>query len=94
MLDISAENTWEEFHGDDYQHDEHSQRAFFIFGTFTATVEVQISFDQGVTWNTIESGSYTTAPISQTLNLTGAYRLRIGIATGNYTSGTASVQLS
>ena len=65
-----------------------------ITGTWVGTVTLQRSFDEGASW--IDAVSYTT---NQNYNyddgLTNStVRYRIGIKTGNYTSGTANVSLS
>lgn len=67
-----------------------------ITGTFTATINVQRSFDN-LTWADVDSPYIFTAPASTTYydeleNQIVYYR--IGIKTGNYTSGTANVTLS
>jgi hypothetical protein len=65
-----------------------------ITGTWVGTVTLQRSFDEGASW--IDAVNYTT---NQNYNyddgLTNStVRYRIGIKTGNYTSGTANVSLS
>lgn len=70
--------------------------AIVITGTFTATINLQRSFDN-LTWQDVDAPYSWTAPASTTYydeleNQIVYYR--IGIKTGNYTSGTANVTLS
>lgn len=63
--------------------------AITITGTFTATVTLQRSFDDGATWQDVST--YTT--VTSTTLADGLDNqivwYRIGVKTGNYTSGTA-----
>jgi hypothetical protein len=61
-----------------------------IAGTFVGTVTVQRSFDAGSTWANVDdfTGVIETAGYEPV----GA-QYRVGIATGNYTSGTATCTL-
>ena len=60
-----------------------------ISGTFTATVTVQRSYD-GSTWHDVDSW---TAP-SEEVGFEPEYRAyRIGIKSGDYTSGTVEVRI-
>ena len=61
-----------------------------ISGTFTATVTVQRSFDEGATWLDVDNFTASTEEIG--FEPAGC-QYRVGIKTGNYTSGTASVGL-
>ncbi len=63
-------------------------------GTWVATVTLQRSFDEGVSWQT--ATTYTTnATVTFDDGLDNqVVRYRIGIETGNYTSGTAVLSLS
>ena len=81
---ISAENTWS---------DPIEIRGNFdlsIAGTFSATVTVQRSFDGGSTWNDVDT---FTAPIETFGSQPHYAKYRVGVASGNYTSGTADVAL-
>lgn len=63
-------------------------------GTFTATITLQRSFDEGATFEDVET--YTTAgskSLDDGLDNTNVL-YRIGVKTGNYTSGTITVSLS
>ena len=65
-----------------------------ITGTFSATITVQESFDN-VVWTDVSSLNYTTVGVKDAV-LAGTNQknwYRIGIKTGNYTSGTAVVEL-
>jgi hypothetical protein len=66
---------------------------FTISGTFVATVTIQRSFDDGSSW--LDVVSYTTAQSSSYIDgLDNAVALyRIGVKTGDYTSGTANCTL-
>lgn len=71
-------------------------RAFTIniSGTWVATVRVQRSFDEGVSWDDVLSYSgNTTTSYNDGLD-NQVVRYRIGVKTGEYTSGTANVGLS
>lgn len=88
---ITAENTFSpalEF--------DHSSRVFnaSVIDTvvFVATVTVQRSFDGGLNWHDVKQ--YTT-PIQEIGDFTElGVQYRIGVKTGDYTSGTIDVRLS
>lgn len=63
-----------------------------VSGTFTATVTLQRSFDDGTTW--LDVKTYTAG--AQEVGLEPEYGVvyRIGVKTGEYTSGTAVLRLS
>lgn len=69
--------------------------ALNLSGTWTATVTVQRSMNEGVTWQDVTDGLGSATPIAFTTNgifigyepARGAL-YRFGIKTGNYTSGT------
>lgn len=72
------------------------QFAIIITGTWVATVTLQYSVGSPGTWVDATSGSYTTnvaLAYDDTLDNQIIY-YRIGIKTGNYTSGTATASLS
>lgn len=60
-----------------------------ISGTFSATVTIQRSFDNS-TWRDVDSW---TAPTEEVGMEPEVCWYRIGVKTGNFTSGTASVRL-
>ena len=61
-----------------------------ISGTFSATVTVQRSFDGGSTWADVDT---FTGP-TETYGVQPHYAVyRVGVATGDYTSGTAVVSI-
>lgn len=60
-----------------------------VSGTFSGTITVQISKDQS-TWSDIET---TTTTGVLTGKLGTAWYVRAGFKTGNYTSGTANVEV-
>jgi len=65
-----------------------------ITGTWTATITLQRSFDEGVSWDDVSTyTSNTTTTYNDGLD-NQIVRYKIGIKTGNYTSGTANVSLS
>lgn len=71
-----------------------SDRSFTVAmsGTWTATVTLQRSFDEGSTW--VDFETYTTnTNKTVTDGLAEEVYYRIGIKTGDYTSGTASLTL-
>ena len=61
-----------------------------IWGTFVATVTLQRSFDSGTTW--LDIATYT-APIEDAGFGYGPAIYRVGVKTGDYTSGTINVRL-
>lgn len=61
-----------------------------VWGTFSATITLQRSFDEGVTW--LDVTSYT-APKEDVIHEPERALYRLGIKTGNFTSGTANVRL-
>ena len=63
--------------------------AFSVSGTFVATVTVQRSRD-GATWLDVDS---TTAPTELDATSAGGWHWRAGVKTGQYTSGTAIVNV-
>ena len=65
-----------------------------ISGTWVATVTLQRSFDEGVSWNDVTTyTSNTTTTYNDSLD-NQVVRYRIGVKTGEYTSGTINVSLS
>lgn len=71
-------------------------RRFYIYvtGTFVATLTIQYSFDEGATW----TDQATTISVPTSTNLQDGLDnqivfFRIGIKTGDYTSGTANASL-
>lgn len=84
---ISAQNTWSD--GISF--------AVGIFdlsisGTFTATITLQRSFNGGSSWHDVET--FTQAVEAVVDNADNTVKWRIGVATGDYTNGTAEVRLS
>ena len=81
---VAAENTWS---------DPINIKGTFdlsIAGTFVATVTVQRSFDGGSSWADVD----TFAAETETYGVQPHYsQYRVGVASGNYTSGTANVTL-
>lgn len=63
-----------------------------IYGTFTANVTLQKTYDGGTT--IIDEPTVRTAPYSEiSLPLAEGTQYRIGVKTGGFTSGTANVRL-
>lgn len=61
-----------------------------IWGTFSATVTVQRSFDGGTTW--LDVAQYT-VPVEDFGSEPTDALYRIGVKTGEYTSGTVNVRI-
>ena len=64
----------------------------FIYGTFVATVTLQKSFD-GTTWIAMAT-TYTAPGAFSFTELEKGVVYRVGVATGDFTSGTANLRLS
>ena len=62
-----------------------------VWGIFVGTVTLQRSFDGGTTWLNVTNYSVPTEDQGHE-NETGVL-YRLGIMTGNYTSGTANVRI-
>lgn len=70
-------------------------KSFFnlsISGTWSGTLTIQRSFDNGVTW--LDIRNYSTNVEDYDREIESGVIYRIGFKTGNYTSGTASVRIS
>lgn len=63
-----------------------------IWGTFSATVTVQRSFDAGSTWLDVEQFTEAVQRIGFEPETNIQYR--VGVKTGDYTSGTVNVRIS
>lgn len=63
-----------------------------VEGTFSATVALQRSFDNGVTWLNV----WTTTSPAEMLCLTQEEGIlwQLGVPTGNFSSGTVNVRIS
>lgn len=61
-----------------------------VSGTFSANVVFQRSFDNGVTWKDVET---YTAPTEDTGSIGSVQLVRIGVKTGGFTSGSATVRI-
>jgi hypothetical protein len=81
--DISAEDTF----SDALRVKDHFNIS--IAGTFSATVTVQRSLD-GTTWRDVDDFTSTTETYGFDPE---PFLYRVGVKSGNYTSGTASVRL-
>ena len=66
--------------------------AIVISGTFVATVSLQVKRPDETTWKTIKQ--YTGSPQTDIVTLKGFWNVRLGVAAGDYTSGTVEVDLS
>ena len=60
--------------------------SFSLSGTWVATVHLQRSRDDGTTWNDV--GAYTTNTEDAGYEPAGGMLYRVGVKTGNFTSGT------
>ena len=85
---ITAENQFTEW----IFIDKNSRFAMNIYGTFVATVTLQMSYDGGttiidddITYSSLFSD--TSEPMAESV------QIRIGVKTGDFTSGTAEVRL-
>jgi hypothetical protein len=66
-----------------------------VQGTFVATVTLQKSYDKGVNWvDQIPDGTFTSPTEKICLSVDDSVLWRIGVKTGNYTSGTVAARLS
>ncbi len=63
-----------------------------LSGTWTATVTVQRSFDDGTTWVDVEEFTENVERVGEEAEVGVLYR--VGIKMGNYTSGTVVGRLS
>jgi len=63
-----------------------------VSGTWVATVTLQRSFDWGSTWHDVTTWTANAQKRLEDTERRVVYR--IGVATGDYTSGTANVRLS
>ena len=63
-----------------------------VSGTFAATVTLQRSFDNGVAWHDVEQ--YTDPTEKFIVNSDQSHKWRLGVKTGDYTSGSALCQLN
>ncbi len=83
---LSAENTF----GEPLQLDVHDRYAVSVSGTFVATVTIQRRFD-GANFHDIEA--YTVETEKDGIAASGQM-IRLGIKTGDYTSGDAVCRIS
>jgi hypothetical protein len=83
---LSAANTWSnEFKVTDNNFD------ISIYGTFVATVSIQRKYlgEADAEYRDVET---TTVPIERYGEVSGSWVYRVGIKTGQYTSGTVKVR--
>ena len=64
-----------------------------IAGTFVATIKTQISYDNGITWYD-DGGEFTEEMSKVSSELPVAISVRVGVKTGDFTSGSVYVKLS
>jgi hypothetical protein len=85
-ITITAENSWTDAIG----VSENNNFDISISGTFVATITLQRSYDKGLNW--FDTDTFTSAGEWQAAGSeTNDYR--IGVKTGNFTSGTISVRI-
>jgi hypothetical protein len=89
--DISAENTFTENISPMYNNPSGALN-LSISGTWEGTVTLQRSFDEGENWYDVDEFTLNIQTLLADYEL--GVRYRVGIKTGDYTSGTASVRLS
>jgi hypothetical protein len=66
-----------------------------VEGTFSATVTLQKTYDNGTIWyDQIPDGSFTGPNERICRSVDDSVKWRIGVKTGNFTSGTMLVRLS
>ena len=63
-----------------------------IYGDWSGEVQVQISYDSGVTWVTMEK--HTVNIFKRLIRYEPGVLFRAGIAIGDYTSGECNIRLS
>jgi len=88
---IAAENTFSNSVKSAGQRSGEQDIAVSISGTFVATVTVQRSLDDGITFHDLPS-SYTVASESNIIPARNVL-YRAGVKTGDYTSGTVVIEL-
>lgn len=87
---ITAQNTFSPTHYVQVGDQEEKTVQVSVFGTFVATVSVQIRKTSADSWRTID----TTTDIGEyKLELKGPWEVRAGVETGNFTSGTVGIEL-
>lgn len=87
--EITAENTFTDGVRTHNVSDGSPDAAVSISGTFVATVTVQRSLDDGVTW--VDLAPTYTAPTEVNAIKINGIVYRVGVKTGDFTSGTVSV---
>lgn len=85
---IAAQNTFSDAYGG--QLVAPGRFNLSLSGTWVATVHLQRSFDLGTTWHDV--ASFTTNDEGSVTD-PGGVQYRIGVKTGNYTSGTVVARL-
>ena len=88
---IAAANLWTDQIAP-LRTNEHGYMNISVSGTWAGTVTLQRTFDLGVTWVDVET--WTCNYEGYLVDLQRGVRYRIGIAVGEYTSGTAVLRLS
>uniref|UniRef100_A0A6M3J228 Uncharacterized protein n=1 Tax=viral metagenome TaxID=1070528 RepID=A0A6M3J228_9ZZZZ len=83
---IAAENTFSD------KMKLHGKFVFRLRGTWSATVVLQRSEDEGTTWDDVDSYAANTVLVGEEIER-GIY-YRFGVKTGGYTSGTVAGRLS
>lgn len=83
---LTAQNTW----SDAFKANPRFDTGVSISGTFVATVTVQRSFDGGKTWQALTTTYTGVAEFNIIPNESAVYR--VGIATGDFTSGTVVIK--
>jgi hypothetical protein len=63
-----------------------------VSGVFSATVTVQRSFDGGATWGDVQAFAAPVETVGMAASIQALYR--IGVKTGDFTSGTVHVLLA
>ncbi len=76
------------------QFDSNSYFLVSVEGTFTAAVTLQKSYDNGVTWNDQPDSNWTTPIEMVCLAVDNSVLWRIGVKSGNYTSGSINTRIS
>lgn len=87
-IDVSGANQY----SDPIEADRGDSLIVSVKGDYVATITVQRSFDLGVTWQTFSTFSYNQS--FEIVEQRDDFYYRIGVATGDYTSGTPSCSIT
>lgn len=90
---INTENTWTDSFSPTYQNTKGNMNISVIYSdSGSATTRLQRTFNNGSTWGQVKS--YTESGENMLIDQEAGVRYRIGVATGEYGTGTIVVRLS